>query len=39
MNSKISLKVIRSDGQWKEIFGFILTMIEESPSREKFFRD
>jgi hypothetical protein len=31
------LKSIRSNEQWKEIFGLIITMTEESPSRENFF--
>jgi hypothetical protein len=36
---KTVLKIIRSDEQWKEIFRFIVTLAEESPRRERLFRD
>ncbi|QWC25123.1 hypothetical protein KJK41_22100 (plasmid) [Bacillus haikouensis] len=36
---KSVLNMMRSDEQWKEIFRFIITLAEESPRREKLFRD
>ncbi|MBN8194209.1 hypothetical protein JI667_18930 [Bacillus sp. NTK074B] len=36
---KSVLRIMRSDEQWKEIFHFIVTLAEESPRREKLFRD
>jgi hypothetical protein len=36
---KSVLNMMRSDEQWKEIFRFIVTLAEESPRREKLFRD
>ncbi|WP_156477330.1 hypothetical protein [Rossellomorea vietnamensis] len=33
------LRIMRRDEQWKEIFHFIVTLEEESPKREKLFRD
>jgi hypothetical protein len=36
---KTVLNMMRSDEQWKEIFRFIITLAEESPRREKLFRD
>jgi hypothetical protein len=36
---KSVLNMIRSDEQWEEIFRFIVTLAEESPRREKLFRD